>query len=172
MSSSAGGVARIAVSIARQMMFVELPGESTPRTYPVSTSRYGAGEAMDSLMTPRGRHEVVERYGDDLVAGSVLVSRAFTGEVMPDSAWQQEDGEDRILSRILRLSGCEQGRNRGGTLDSYARMIYIHGTNQEQHVGIRPSSHGCIRMKNHDVIELYQLTGGLLVQVEIKEHDD
>jgi L,D-transpeptidase YbiS len=170
-SSSAGGVARIIVSLARQMMVVELPGESTPRSYPVSTSRYGAGEEMDSLMTPRGLHEVVERYGDGLAAGSVMVSRVFTGEVVPEDAWPQEDGEDRILSRILRLTGCEPGRNRGGTLDSYARMIYIHGTNQEQHVGVRPSSHGCIRMKNHDVIELYQLTGGLLVQVEINEHD-
>lgn len=166
-----GEMVQITVSLQRQTMRVVFPGAPEDVIYPVSTSRFGAGEEMDSYHTPRGLHEVVERYGDGLVPGSVLVSRVFTGEVLPEGAWQQTDGEDRILSRILRLAGCEPGRNQGGRLDSYARMIYIHGTNQEQFVGTRPSSHGCIRMKNYDVIELFERTEGLLVQVDIHEHD-
>lgn len=162
---------RVTVSLQRQTMRVVFPGATEPFVYPVSTSRFGAGEEMDSYRTPRGLHEVVERYGDGLAPGSVLVSRVFTGEVLTDDSWREESGDDRILSRILRLSGCEPERNKGGRLDSYARMIYIHGTNQEQFVGISPSSHGCIRMKNNDVIELFEKTKGLLVQVDIHEHD-
>lgn len=124
--------------------------------YPVSTSRFGAGEVKDSHCTPRGFHEVVERYGADTVLGSVFVSRVWTGDVLPDHDWRQSEG-DKILSRILRLAGREPGKNAGGHLDSYERMIYIHGTNQEQLVGVAPSSHGCIRMTNRDVAALFEL---------------
>lgn len=146
----------IVVDPVRQMFAVLDAAGAVVRLYPCSTSRFGLGEAMNSYRTPRGVHEVVARYGDGLVPGSVLVSREFTGEVLPSTEWRQPDG-DKILTRILRLAGREPGKNEGGSLDSYERMIYIHGTNQEQYAGIAPSSHGCIRMKNHDVVALYDL---------------
>lgn len=137
-------------------------------TYPVSTSRFGLGEQCNSFRTPRGVHEVAERYGDGLPAGAVLVSRSFTGEVVPATAWRETTDEDKILTRILRLAGREPGLNLGDELDSYARMIYIHGTNHEQDVGVAPSSRGCIRMRNHDLVALFELLKTSTVWVVIE----
>jgi len=150
----------LGVDIAHQMLHVIRDGLES-ECYPVSTSAAGPGEELDSGKTPRGLHRVRERLGAGSAAGSVFVSRVFSGEVLPPDAWSQGSaGPDLILSRILRLEGCEQSVNRGGRVDSYARMIYIHGTNQEQYVGKAPASHGCIRMRNADVIELFdRLTG-------------
>jgi len=128
--------------------------DGTIFTYPISTSRNGLGEQVNSFMTPRGFHEVCERIGDQLPAGSVFKSRQFTGETLPPEKWSEPDG-DKILTRILRLRGLIPGLNAGDNVDSFDRMIYLHGTNQEQFVGERPSSIGCIRMKNHDIIALY-----------------
>jgi L,D-transpeptidase YbiS len=147
------------VDVQAQRMKLMDPACAAVANYPVSTSKYGVGEVADSFCTPRGFHEVVERYGDGAEPGSVFVSREFTGEILPEVDWRQSDG-DKILTRILRLAGREDGKNRGEHLDSYARMIYIHGTNQEQFVGASPSSHGCIRMKNRDVMALFELVRG------------
>jgi len=127
--------------------------------YPVSTSHKGLGEQINSFKTPRGFHEIVERYGDREPAGMIFDSRVPTGMMLQEDQWRQLDG-DKILSRILRLSGREAGFNQGGNVDSYQRMIYLHGTNQEQYVGKSTSSHGCIRMLNHDIIALYNLIQG------------
>jgi len=154
------------VETSRQLMVVRLP-DRVECAYPVSTSRFGLGEEECSLQTPAGLHEVVERFGDEAPAGAVFESRVWTGEVWPPARWQEADG-DKILSRILRLSGREPGRNAGGHRDTYARMIYLHGTNQEHFVGVRPSSHGCIRMKNADVIALYERVRGGPVWVVIR----
>ena len=142
----------LVVDIVRQQMLVS--GHKDP--FPVSTARNGLGEQMNSYRTPRGFHRVSERHGLDLPPGALLVSRQFTGEIVPPTAWQELSG-DKILSRILRLSGCLPGMNAGGSVDTYDRMIYLHGTNQEQFVGVIPSSHGCIRMKNDDIIRLCEL---------------
>jgi hypothetical protein len=101
----------------------------------------------------------VERYGDGLPAGTVFESRQPTGEVLPPEAWAEGGDRDLILTRILRLAGCEDGVNRGPGIDSHARYIYLHGTNQEQRVG-SPASRGCIRLRNLEMIELFELTRG------------
>lgn len=136
--------------------------------YPVSTATAGLGEIENSFKTPRGYHRVCEWYGQGLVAGSVFVSRVFTGEVLDSARWRdQTPGSDLILSRIMRLEGMEDGFNRGGCVDTYQRMIYIHGTNQEHWVGRAPSSHGCIRMLNQDVVSLFDALHGKEVWVFI-----
>ncbi len=144
------------VDAGQQAMTVMSPACAMLARYPVSTSRFGLGEVAGSYGTPRGFHEVVERYGDGAAVGAVFHSRVATGDVLPEHEWQQGAG-DKILTRILRLAGREPGKNAGGNLDSYARMIYIHGTNQEQFAGVEPSSHGCVRMNNHDVAALFEL---------------
>jgi len=139
----------LVVDVERQQLLV--CGQKS--VFPVSTAINGLGEQTNSYRTPRGFHRISERYGVELPAGAMLVSREFTGEIVPPSAWREQSG-DKILTRILRLSGCLPGMNAGGTVDTYDRMIYLHGTNQEQFVGEKPSSHGCIRMKNQDIIQL------------------
>ena len=124
--------------------------------YNVSTSMYGAGEMQDSQKTPRGRHEVAEMIGAGQPAGAVFRHRKATGRIWTDRLVDAESAQDWILTRIIRLRGCEPGHNRGGSVDTYNRFIYIHGTAQEQRIG-HPASHGCIRMRNDDVIELFDL---------------
>jgi len=150
----------LSVDLSRQSLSL-IRNRKEEKKYPVSTAAAGPGEELESGKTPRGLHRVCERVGGGSAAGSVFISRVFTGEVLSPDAWSQGSGEpDRIMSRILRLEGCEPAFNRGGHVDSRARMIYIHGTNQEQYVGNTPASHGCIRMRNADIIELFdRLTG-------------
>jgi len=127
---------------------------TTVATYPVSTSAKGGGERSGSEQTPRGRHCIKEMIGADLPAGSVLVGRQPTGETCSADSYAAHPTRDWILSRIMWLEGLEDGRNRGGDVDTFARYIYIHGTPDDQPVGV-PESHGCIRMRNDDVIELF-----------------
>jgi UDP-N-acetylmuramate--L-alanine ligase len=118
--------------------------------WPVSTARAGIGGAEGSYRTPPGWHRVQQRIGDSAARGAVFVSREPTGEVWTGDA----RAEDLILTRILTLDGLEEGVNRGPGCDSLARYIYIHGTNHENLLG-RPVSHGCVRMANDDVCELF-----------------
>jgi len=148
--------ALLMVDVDRQWLEVSLVRSMHATIFPVSTSREGLGERMNSYKTPGGFHKIVERYGDDMPAGMVYESRVPTGLILSSDQWRQPEG-DKILTRILRLSGCENGLNQGEDVDSYERMIYLHGTNQEQFVGRTPSSHGCIRMLNHDIVTLYDL---------------
>lgn len=131
-----------------------LDGERVVRSYPVSTARNGVGELSGSECTPRGRHYIRARIGAGLPAGAVLRGRRFTGEVWSTGLAEQHPSRDWILSRILWLCGCEPGRNRLGNVDSQRRYIYIHGTPDTEPMGV-PLSHGCIRMRNADVIELF-----------------
>jgi UDP-N-acetylmuramate--alanine ligase len=118
--------------------------------YPVSTSAFGVGGAEGSYRTPPGFHRVREMIGAGAPAGTVYVGRAPTGET-----WQGADTpDDLILTRILTLEGLEPGVNQGVGCDSLARYIYIHGTNHEQKLGTA-ASHGCIRMANRDVVDLF-----------------
>lgn len=118
-----------------------------------ASAEKGIGSEMNSLMTPLGWHSVVRKVGDNAPWGQVFRARAATREI-----WQpgEDVTEDLVLSRILLLDGEEPGLNKGGSVDSFARNIYIHGTNDEARLGV-PSSHGCIRLSNDDVIELYDL---------------
>ena len=132
-------------------------GGCTVATYPVSTARAGVGGETGSSKTPPGWHRVCARYGANAPLGQVFVSRrAVRGSVLPENKWRAGDDADLILSRILLLDGLEYGVNRGGSVDSRTRYIYIHGTNQEQLLGT-PASHGCVRLANRDVAALFNL---------------
>lgn len=143
------------ISISEQILDVVEEGESI-RRYPVSTSAWGPGERADSLCTPRGAHVVCEKIGGGLPAGAVFVGRRHTGEIFDAEMARREPERDWILTRILWLDGCEPGVNRAGDCDSRQRFIYIHGTPDDEPVSI-PFSHGCIRMRNADVLELFEL---------------
>ena len=146
--------ARLRVDLARQQL--RLDGAEGTRTYSVSTSRFGAGERNGSGGTPRGAHLVRACIGAGAPPGTVFVGRRPTGEILTPALYAAEPGRDWILTRILWLSGTEPGRNRLGDVDTMRRYIYIHGCPDEEPVGT-PRSHGCVRMRNADVIELFDL---------------
>ena len=123
-------------------------------SYPVSTATKGAGEHEGSEQTPRGLHEIRAKIGAGAPVGMVFVGRRPTGTVCTPELLRTDPGGDWITTRILWLRGLERGRNRLGNADSMRRHIYIHGTPHEALVGT-PASHGCIRMRNADVVELF-----------------
>ena len=122
------------------------------KTYPVSTALNGTGNVENSGMTPLGVHVVAEKFGHGAPLGRIFVDRLDTGETWVPPM----DPCNRILSRILWLRGMEDGINRGAGIDTYDRYIYIHGTASEQKIGT-PFSHGCVVMRNTDVVELFDL---------------
>ena len=123
--------------------------------YPISSALNGPGERMHSGCTPRGPHRIRACIGAGQPAGAVFVGRRPTGEIYSPALARQAPQRDWILSRILWLGGLQAGFNRYGSVDSQARYIYIHGTNEEDRLG-QPVSHGCIRMANAAVIELFE----------------
>jgi hypothetical protein len=122
--------------------------------YPVSTAANGAGERRGSGCTPRGRHRVRLKIGAGCPANAVFVGRRPTGELYSPALAAAEPGRDWILARILWLTGTESGRNRGGEVDTLRRYIYIHGCPDVAPMGV-PCSHGCIRMRNADLLTLF-----------------
>lgn len=150
---------RIEVSIRLQQLYVFEEDENGDpqllRQYAVSTAANGAGEQMGSYQTPRGRHVISDKIGAGLPLYSVFRARLATGEIWSPQLGVEHPERDWILSRILWLDGREPGKNQGGEVDSHARYIYIHGTSDEHRIGT-PSSHGCVRMRNADVAELFE----------------
>ena len=144
---------RIEVDIATQSLAL-LEGSETRLRYRVSTALRGAGEDKGSLRTPRGLHVVRAKIGDGLPRGAVLVGRRPTGETWSPELHARHPSRDWILTRILWLSGLERGRNRLGGVDTMQRFIYIHGSPDNVPMG-SPGSHGCIRMRNDDILELF-----------------
>lgn len=144
----------ICISLTRQELQLLVAGHPQA-TYPVSTSRHGPGEQAGSRCTPRGRHVVRARIGAGAPAGTVFRGRRPTGEICTPELLRAQPGRDWILTRILWLSGLEPGRNRLGSVDSMRRYIYIHGTPDSEPMGV-PFSHGCIRMRNADILELFE----------------
>jgi len=126
------------------------------KVYAVSTAKNGLGEKNGSFCTPRGRHIVRARIGAGQPLGAVFVRRRPTGEVWTPELHARYPGRDWMLTRILWLSGKEPGFNRLGDVDTMRRVIYIHGTHDFAELG-KPGSHGCIRMKNQDIVELFDL---------------
>ncbi len=120
----------------------------------IASARNGVGEENGSECTPRGWHIIRAKIGGGLPAGAVLVSRRPTGEIYTPELRSSFPGRDWILTRILWLSGLEPGRNRLGRVDTMRRYIYIHGCPDEDPMGI-PSSHGCIKMRNSEIIDLF-----------------
>jgi L,D-transpeptidase YbiS len=123
-------------------------------SYHISSARNGSGCLAGSYCTPLGRHVIRLKIGTGCAPGTVFVRRRPTGEVYRPDLEARSPGRDWILSRILWLQGKEPGRNRGGAVDTLRRFIYIHGTADELAIGT-PCSHGCIRMANADVIDLF-----------------
>ncbi|BAL25190.1 GNAT family N-acetyltransferase [Azoarcus sp. KH32C] len=157
---------RIHVSIEEQALRLIAADGACIRRYAVSTALNGPGEIQDSGCTPRGRHRIRAKIGDAAPPGTVFRGRRPTGEIWSAELAGQSPGRDWILTRILWLSGCELGRNRLGKVDSMRRYIYIHGTGDDQPMGV-PLSHGCIRMRSRDVLELFALVpAGTRVDIE------
>ena len=122
--------------------------------FPVATAARGVGEIMGSERTPRGWHYVRARIGDGAPLGTVFVGRRPTGEIYTPDLGRRHSRRDWILTRILWLCGLEPGRNRGGRVDTQRRYVYIHGCPDEHPMGI-PSSHGCVKMRNRDVVTVF-----------------
>ncbi len=141
------------ISIVEQQLIWIIDQKIVAR-YEVSTAKNGAGEFRNSGCTPRGWHQIRARIGATLPINSVLVARRWTGEIYHSALAKRFPQRDWILSRILWLGGLEPYRNRYGEVDSTWRYIYIHGSPDESFNG-QPQSHGCIRMKNADIIQLF-----------------
>lgn len=144
----------LVVSLEEQCMYV-LKGDSVHKEYHISGAALGAGNNSGSNQTPLGLHRIKERYGEEVPLGGILKSRQFTGEVATIYTDSVDVEEDYVTTRIMWLEGMEPGVNKGGNVDSYNRYIYIHGTPEEGLIG-QPASHGCIRMYNKEVIELFE----------------
>jgi len=144
---------RIEIDLGEQRLRLTDGGENHFEAQ-VSTAARGAGEEKDSFRTPRGSHVVRARIGAGAPLNTVFVGRRPTGEIYTPALGRTYPGRDWILTRILWLSGLEPGRNRLGDVDTMQRHIYIHGTPDEVTLGV-PGSHGCIRMRNRDVVELF-----------------
>ena len=122
----------------------------------ISSALKGVGEIQGSEQTPRGQHIIRAKIGQNQPINSVFKARRPTGEIYNAQLAAQFPTRDWILTRIMWLSGCEEGKNRGGQCDTMRRYIYIHGTPDTEPMGI-PKSHGCIRMRNEDIIQLFDL---------------
>ena len=146
----------IEISIPAQTLSLFDDSGQLLRQFPVSTALNGAGEQKGSYRTPRGRHIVRARIGAGQPLGAVFRGRRPTGEVWTPALHAQYPGRDWVLTRILWLSGCEPGFNRLGGVDSMQRYIYIHGTPDSEPMGV-PHSHGCVRMRNADVMALFDM---------------
>jgi len=146
----------ISISLARQQLVLRDDAGRILRQYAVSTAKAGAGEETGSYRTPRGKHLIRAKIGAGCPANTVFVRRRPTGELWTPELAAQHPGRDWILTRILWLSGCEPGRNRLGCVDTMRRYVYIHGSPDNAEMG-RPGSHGCVRMRNADMIELFDL---------------
>jgi lipoprotein-anchoring transpeptidase ErfK/SrfK len=147
---------RIQVSLAAQSLELFDDQGRLLRRYQVSTSKNGPGERKDSYCTPRGRHVIRAKIGAGAAENAIFVGRRPTGEIYTPELGARNPGRDWMLTRILWLSGCEPGFNRLGGVDTMQRYIYIHGSPDAAAVGT-PGSIGCIRMRNRDVIELFDL---------------
>jgi len=137
------------VSIREQRLWQRLGG--VWRSWPVSTAVRGPGNRRDSLQTPLGEHRIAARIGEGLPALTAFVARRPVGLYRPG---RDDPERDWILGRILWLEGMQTGLNRRGAVDTKSRFIYIHGTHEESRIG-RPASHGCIRMRIVDMLELF-----------------
>ena len=151
------------VNIARQRLYL-VAGDKVIKTYAISTSKYGTGNKAGSNRTPLGRHMIVSKIGRNARINTIFKHRRNTGRIARAGSCKG----DHITTRILRLQGLERGKNSGRGMDTLQRCIYIHGTPHERDIGM-PASHGCIRMKNADIMELFdQVPRRTLVNIVAK----
>ena len=142
------------VNITEQKMYYIKEG-GIVKTYVISSSSYGVGNKAGSNKTPIGLHKVKQKFGEETPINGKMIGRVFYGDIATIYTDNTKSKTDDVCSRILWLVGLEEGLNKGEGIDSYNRYIYIHGTSEEGRLG-KPASHGCIRMKNKEVIELYE----------------
>ena len=147
---------KIRIDLSEQTLSVLDDSGRTLHAYPVSTAKNGPGEISGSHCTPRGRHVVRAKIGTGQPEGTVFVRRRPTGEVWSRELHERFPGRDWILTRILWLSGQEPGVNRLGEVDTMRRYIYIHGSHEFAEMG-KPGSIGCVRMRNADILALFDL---------------
>lgn len=147
--------AAIHVSIEAQTMKL-MSDTKLVRDYRIATAKNGIGQQMNSECTPLGQHRIRAKIGAGQPIGSVFIGRRPTGEIYTPELGLEHPDRDWILTRILWLCGCEPQHNRFGRVDTMRRYIYIHGAPDEHEMGI-PSSRGCIKMRNQDIIELFDL---------------
>ena len=145
----------IKISISKQQLIL-FGEEDLIKQYSISTAKNGSGERKNSECTPRGEHIIAEKIGQGAKENSVFAGRIETNELYNSKLRDFHPRRDWILTRILWLSGTEEGKNKGGDVDSHDRYIYIHGSPEDIEMG-SPGSRGCIRMRNSDVIELFNL---------------
>lgn len=156
---------KIEVDISDQKLYLFCRydnGNEEVKTYPVSTSKYGIGSQAGSNKTPLGLHQIKNKIGDGAPQGMIFKARQPTGRI---AKMNVAGAGDLVTTRIMWLKGLEPGKNSGRGIDSYRRYIYIHGTAEENKIG-QPASHGCVRMYNSDVIDLFdRVTEGIDVYI-------
>lgn len=145
----------ITISIERQQLILYQKDKPSLR-FSVSTALNGTGQVDGSYSTPLGRHLIRAKFGGGTIANTVFSGRSPTGEVYSAEYAKTQPNRDWILTRILWLTGMQPGKNRFGTCDTMQRFIYIHGCPDQVPIGT-PLSHGCIRMRNPDIVMLYDL---------------
>ena len=147
--------AYIEVDISEQRLYL-IENNLVKASYPISTSKYGEGSIENSFKTPLGEHSIKEMIGEEAKINTIFTSRINTKRSATIIDQFEDTDNDYVTSRIIWLDGEEDGFNKGGNVDSFRRYIYIHGTHEEGLIGTK-ASHGCIRMFNYDVIELFNL---------------
>ena len=148
-------VQRIEVQLAAQQLIGFGTADRMLCHYSIASAANGVGQQQRSECTPLGEHRVRAKVGDGAAVNSVFVGRRLSGEIYSEKLASQFPNRDWILTRILWLCGNQPGFNRGGTVDTMRRYIYIHGAPDSHAMGA-PSSHGCIKMRNADILELFQ----------------
>ena len=143
----------IFVSIRKQRLY-HIKNDAIIKEYIISSSAYGAGSEAGSNKTPLGLHRIRQKYGEETPINGRMVGRVFYGTIATIYKDNTKSKTDDVTTRISWLEGLERGKNKGEGIDSFKRYIYIHGTSEEGRLGT-PVSHGCIRMKNKEVIDLY-----------------
>jgi hypothetical protein len=144
----------IYIGVKRQKLYV-IKSKQLDRVFDISTSSKGSGNKIASFQTPLGMHSVHEKIGRGAAIGTLFVNKKNTYKIVTIDTLQNHTKNDEITTRLISLIGTEININKGGDVDTYKRGIYIHGTSNEKSIG-KPSSHGCIRMKNIDIIELFK----------------
>lgn len=145
---------RIHISIDQQRLDLLAEQDKLVKSYLISSAKNGVGQQRGSFCTPLGKHIIRAKIGDQQPINAVFVKRRPTGEIYTPELASRYPGRDWILTRILWLSGCEIGFNRLGRVDTMRRYIYIHGSPDSAEMG-KPGSIGCIRMHNHDLLDLF-----------------
>jgi len=145
----------INISISQQRLYL-INHDRIIRSFPISSSSYGEGQTQNSFKTPLGSHEIKTKIGTNVDKYQYFVSRELIPQQVNIIHDAIDSEDDFITTRIMWLTGLIDGFNKGESVDSFNRFIYIHGTHEEGLIG-KKASHGCIRMLNHDVLELYDI---------------